>query len=305
MMSTSNTPSWTHDCAQLNQRNVLDFDIEPGQPIREGDDLSKEFVCRFQSVDRSLLSPREDPVAVGEIAVPISVTTELDNATVPQTLGDTRRKLLKFDKIELPSDVQIPDSMHAQIRDLLQKIPPNQWEHIQGSGKKRMQIRDFMSNDQKAVSKLRELLKVDYIPGLLVYAQSMYSTLSYFEFNILSTEEGETVDQGIHVDLKNGNYGLSLIAAIDPFRFFYCKEGTKEYVDVNVGECVMFSGECVHGGAATNYLEKTYRLFVCFVQTKNHLPGKNTYFPSEDHPDVPSDYKRPGSNSKRRRNEIL
>ncbi len=144
-----------------------------------------------------------------------------------------------------------------------------------------------------------------YIPGLQGHVQSMYSTLFYYEFNILSTEEGETMDQGIHVDLKNGNYGLSLIVAIDPFRFFHCKEGTKKYVDVNAGECVMFSGECAHGGAATNYLEKTYRLFVCFVQTKGHLPGKNTYFSSEDHPDVPLDYRRPGSNPKRRRNEIL
>jgi hypothetical protein len=59
---------------------------------------------------------------------------------------------------------------------------------------------------------------------------------------------------------------LLLIVAIDPFRFFHCKEGTKKYVDVNAGECVMFSGKCAHGSAATNYPEKTYRLFVCFAQ---------------------------------------
>ncbi len=74
---------------------------------------------------------------------------------------------------------------------------------------------------------------------------------------------------------------------------------------VNEGECVMFSGECAHGGAATNYPERTYRLFVCFTQIKEHLPGNNTYFPSVDHPDVPLDYRRGGSNRKRRRNEIL
>ncbi len=68
-----------------------------------------------------------------------------------------------------------------------------------------MQIHDFMGNTHEAVRKLRELLDKKYILGLQGYAQFMiYSTLFYFEFNILSTEAGGAEDQGIHIDLGDG-----------------------------------------------------------------------------------------------------
>jgi hypothetical protein len=122
------------------------------------------------------LSPREDSVVVGEIAIPIPVTAGPDNATAPQTLKGTRplQKLLKFDKIQSPSGVQITYWMHAKIQHLLQQIPAKEWEHIQGSGKKRMQIRDFMDNSHEVVERLRQLLDGKYIPGWSSRTCSIY-----------------------------------------------------------------------------------------------------------------------------------
>ena len=284
-------------CAPLNQRSALEFGAELGASILENGSPQNEFVYQLvPSWPQSDISP----VLVGEVTIPSPVAMEPDTIAAPPNLEGPRplEELRKFEKVQLPVDVTVPEWLEESIRSLLPLIPRKEWEYIRGSGEKRSQISDFMNSTNSRVVDLRSLLVVHYIPCLQRYVQSMYPSLECFEANILFTEPGVSLDQGIHVDVKGGVYALSVIAAIDSFRFFYCKSGKRKYVNVEEGECVMFSGECAHGGAATNYPEKTYRMFVCFAQRLADLPGKKTFYPSKDHPDLPSDYVRPGSRTK-------
>jgi hypothetical protein len=56
---------------------------------------------------------------------------------------------------------------------------------------------------------------------------------------------------------------------------------------------VMFSGDCAHGGAATNYPQETFRGFICFTRKPGYQPGNETFYPDRSHPDVPNDYHSP------------
>ena len=295
-----NFASWVHTCAPLNQRSTLEFGTELGASILGNGSSQNEFVYQlFPSWSQSDILP----ALVGEVTILSPVAMEPDTATVPPNLEGHRslEELRKFEKVQLPVDVTIPELLEESIRSLLTLIPSKEWEYIRGSGERRSQISNFMNSTNSRVVNLRNLIVVHYIPCLKRYVQSMYPSLECFEINILFTEPGESLDQGIHVDVEDGIYALSVIAAIDSFRFFHCKSGKRKYVNVDEGECVMFSGGCAHGGAATNYPEKTYRIFVCFTQRLDDLPGKRTFYPCEDHPDVPSDYVRPGSRAKKRR----
>ena len=92
------------------------------------------------------------------------------------------------------------------------------------------------------------------------------------------------------MDNDAGRYCLSLIFGIDDFKLWFYSAGQVEQIVVPKGSLAVLSGQCVHGGARTNYSCDTYRLFMHFARTEEELPGENLFYPQVAHPDLPSGF---------------
>lgn len=124
----------------------------------------------------------------------------------------------------------LPKKLLRKIRKIIRKIPEEEWETIKSSYGSCRQIHDFMNNHQRKIAHLRLLIIQEYILFIQKHFQDEYFSLSWYEFNILGTLAGKSVDQGIHIDVKKGVYALSVIVAIAAFRFFHCENGKKRHV---------------------------------------------------------------------------